>query len=250
MIKLDVISGFLGAGKTTFIKQLISEKVFESERIVILENEYGEVNIDSKFLGQSKIPIYEITKGCICCSLKNDFVTTLNEIISLKPDRIIIEPSGIFMFETLTELLKSEQLKDSYRLNSVTSIVDVMLFTGEFIPMQGLIGNQIKHANIVLLSKTSSLNSINKENVVKFIKEYNLNTNIVVWEPSKPIKSLMMYLFDNSKNKSIDIDHKVNINNNHAHINTHQNVESETILITRPIKFDFFISFIISIGIS
>ena len=254
MIKIDVVSGFLGAGKTTFIKQLINENVFSDQRIVILENEYGEVNIDSQFLGESMIPIYEINKGCICCSLKDDFVMTLIEIKSLNPDRIIIEPSGIFMLETLHELLNHELLKNAYYLNSVISIIDTTLFDGRFIPMSQLIGNQIRYANRVVLSKYIGSNEQNVENALDFIKENNEDVEAIKWDPNMSILPFIDHLFDTKDNSYDAIPNRLSEDNekkdshdHHSSNRSHQQFQSETIIVSQSIKEDTFKAFIDSL---
>lgn len=183
MIKLDVISGFLGSGKTSFIKKLIEHDAFPNEKVVILENEYGEVNMDSKYLSECSIPVYEITKGCICCSLKGDFIETLDEIgRTLNPDRVIVEPSGIFMLETLKDLLQHPSLSDYYRLGTILTIVDATFFSGKFIPMEMMIGNQIKHADTILISKSEGLPHKNTDTSHAFIRRHNTSAAIIQWD--------------------------------------------------------------------
>ena len=114
MIKIDIISGFLGAGKTTLIKKLF-ESAFENEKVVLIENEFGEINIDSSFLKEAGVEIKEINAGCICCSLVGDFETSIIELINTyHPDRIIIEPSGVGKLSdiiTAVKNIKSQELK-------------------------------------------------------------------------------------------------------------------------------------------
>ncbi len=260
MISIDVISGFLGAGKTTFIKNLLGKDVFDSEKVVILENEYGEVNMDAGFLGDTNIPVYEITKGCICCSLQDDFVTTLQEIEkAISPDRVIIEPSGIFMLETLSELLKSEQLRHSYQLDSVISIVDVTLFDGNFLRMEGLIGNQIKFADKVLLSKSNLGTDEMIQRTKSFIREYNSNAMITSWNLDCS-RELLMNVF----NKEVAVpellatkscgchSHSCNHDHSHDHSGHHHNhsnhhhavLQSETISINQSIDGNLLSEFV------
>lgn len=261
MIKLDVISGFLGAGKTTFIKDLLGKGVFDSEKVVILENEYGEVNMDSKFLGETNIPVYEITKGCICCSLQDDFVTTLQEIDrAITPDRVIIEPSGIFMLETLFELLQTGQLRHSYQLGSVISIVDVTLFDGRFIPMEGIISNQIKFADRVLLSKSDDDINGNAVRAKDFIRQYNDSADIHVWSLDDQTDRLKVYLDGGKAASHIcniqgcgcghhhDTDHKTHEehdgHHHHNHEHHHPKVMTETIEINGILEMDILENFV------
>lgn len=107
MVKIDIISGFLGAGKTTFIKKLIQE-TFQGEKIVLIENEFGEIGVDSGFLQDAGIEIKEMNSGCICCSLVGDFASSLIEVITTyKPERIIIEPSGVGKLSDIEQAIKS-----------------------------------------------------------------------------------------------------------------------------------------------
>ncbi len=225
MIKLDVITGFLGAGKTTYIKGIIDSGVLSHEKIVILENEFGTVNIDSQLLEDSGIPVYEVTKGCICCTLQKDFVNTLSEIHNkIKPDRVLIEPSGIFMLESLKGLLEDPLLKPYYQLNSITTIVDTSLFDGRLLPMEGFIGNQIKFADYVVLSKVEK-HKLNVENAMVFIGRYNDKAQIDSWLGDKQAPAFSF----------------VDVTESHYYSNTgdsnHPNeYESHTLTISRPLS--------------
>ena len=113
MLKIDIISGFLGAGKTTFIKRLL-ETELKNEKVVLIENEYGEVSVDSDFLGDSNIEIKELSQGCICCSLVGDFSKSLKTIIdTYNPDRILIEPSGVGKLSDIIKAVASTGLQEN-----------------------------------------------------------------------------------------------------------------------------------------
>ena len=156
MTKIDIISGFLGAGKTTFIKKMIDE-AFTGEKIVLIENEFGEVGIDGGFLKDAGIQITEMNSGCICCSLVGDFGTSLKEVVEkYHPDRIIIEPSGVGKLSDVIKAVKDLHIENEIRLNSASTVADAskvkvyMKNFGEFF------NNQIEHAGTIILSRTQN----------------------------------------------------------------------------------------------
>ena len=154
MTKIDIISGFLGAGKTTLIKKLLSE-AFTGEQVVLIENEFGEIGIDGGFLKESGIEIREMNSGCICCSLVGDFGKSLREVVdTYHPDRILIEPSGVGKLSDVIKAVQDVQAEIDAELNSFTTVVDVTKCRiyrknfGEFF------SNQIEYAGAVILSRT------------------------------------------------------------------------------------------------
>jgi len=179
MTKIDIISGFLGAGKTTLIKKLLSE-VFMEEKVVLIENEFGEIAIDGGFLKDAGIEIREMNSGCICCSLVGDFGTSLKEVITTyAPDRILIEPSGV---GKLSDVIKAvEGVKDiaDIELNSYTTVVDVnkcklyLKNFGEFY------SNQVESAGAIILSRTDVAKEGKVEEAVKMIREMNAKAAII-----------------------------------------------------------------------
>ena len=177
MIKVDIISGFLGAGKTTLIKKLF-ESSFKKEKVALIENEFGEIGIDGTFLKDSGIEIKEINSGCICCSLVGNFETSLKELIEkYSPDRIIIEPSGV---GKLSEVVKAVQnVKENIKLNIVCTVVDggkcKMYFKnfGEFYV------DQISEANTIVVSKTDKLTEEKIIEACEFIKTYNPTATLI-----------------------------------------------------------------------
>jgi len=184
MTKIDIISGFLGAGKTTLIKKLIQE-AFAGEKLMLIENEFGEIGIDGGFLNNSGIEITEMNSGCICCSLVGDFGVALKEAIAkYSPERIIIEPSGV---GKLSDVIKAvEKVKDEVdiSLNSFVTVVDgvkckmYMENFGEFF------NNQIENANTIILSRSQKLSEEKLELCVSQIKKHNKKAAIVTtnWE--------------------------------------------------------------------
>ena len=177
MIKVDIISGFLGAGKTTLIKKLF-ESSFKKEKIALIENEFGEIGIDGTFLKDSGIEIKEINSGCICCSLVGNFEKSLKELIEkYSPDRIIIEPSGV---GKLSEVVKAvEGVKEDIKLNILCTVVDggkcKMYFKnfGEFYV------DQISEANTIVVSKTDKLSEEKVIEACEFIKQYNPTATLI-----------------------------------------------------------------------
>ena len=173
MTKIDIISGFLGAGKTTLIKKLLSE-AFTGEQVVLIENEFGEIGIDGGFLKESGIEIREMNSGCICCSLVGDFGKSLREVVdTYHPDRILIEPSGVGKLSDVIKAVQDVQEEIDARLNSFTTVVDVTKCRiyrknfGEFF------SNQIEYAGAVILSRTDKAKPEKVEESVALLRELN-----------------------------------------------------------------------------
>ena len=173
MTKIDIISGFLGAGKTTLIKKLLSE-AFAGEQVVLIENEFGEIWIDGGFLKESGIEIREMNSGCICCSLVGDFGKSLREVVdTYHPDRILIEPSGVGKLSDVIKAVQDVQAEIDAELNSFTTVVDVTKCRiyrknfGEFF------SNQIEYAGAVILSRTDKAKPEKIEESVALLRELN-----------------------------------------------------------------------------
>ncbi len=173
MTKIDIISGFLGAGKTTLIKKLLSE-AFTGEQVVLIENEFGEIGIDGGFLKESGIEIREMNSGCICCSLVGDFGKSLREVVdTYHPDRILIEPSGVGKLSDVIKAVQDVQAEIDAELNSFTTVVDVTKCRiyrknfGEFF------SNQIEYAGAVILSRTDKAKPEKVEEAVALLRELN-----------------------------------------------------------------------------
>ncbi len=184
MLKIDVVSGFLGAGKTTFIKRLL-ETNLKNENVVLIENEYGEVSVDTDLLTDSKIEIKELSQGCICCSLVGDFSKSLNEVIAkYNPDRILIEPSGVGKLSDVVKAIASAGLEDS--INSLVCLVDAKKAKmydknfGEFFV------DQIENAQTVILSRMDIVKEENAQIALDIIRKHNQKCVIV----TTPIKDL------------------------------------------------------------
>ena len=183
MTKIDIFSGFLGAGKTTLIKKPLKE-AFSDEQIVIIENEFGEIGIDSGFLKEAGVQITEMNQGCICCSLVGDFATSLKEVIEkFSPDRILIEPSGVGKLSDVIKAVKGLDMKN-IELNSFITVADAskvkiyMKNFGEFY------NNQIENAGAIILSRTKDINEEKLKKAVELIKSLNHSAVIITtdWE--------------------------------------------------------------------
>ena len=179
MTKVDIISGFLGAGKTTFIKKLLSD-VWAGEKLVLIENEFGEIGIDGGFLKDAGVQITEMNSGCICCSLVGDFGTALKKVITeYAPDRIIIEPSGVGKLSDVIKAVKDVAEEVEVQLDSYTTVADVskckiyMKNFGEFF------NNQIESANTIVLSRTQTASQDKIEKAVAMIREHNAEATII-----------------------------------------------------------------------
>ena len=186
-IKVDIISGFLGSGKTTLIKKLLEEKLY-SEKLVIIENEFGEIGIDGALLKKPGIDIKEINSGCICCSLVGDFAKAIKEVIvNYKPDRILVEPSGVGKLSDVVAACDIPELKEQLIINMLVTVVDVLKYKIYIANFGEFFENQIKHAKTIILSRTQKADSKQLESIVNSIRRCNSRANIVTtpWENLK-----------------------------------------------------------------
>ena len=179
MTKVDIISGFLGAGKTTLISKLLKEAL-PDEQVVLIENEFGEIGIDGGFLKDSGIEIREMNSGCICCSLVGDFGTSLKEVVDkYHPDRIIIEPSGVGKLSDVIKAVKDLHIENEIRLNSASTVADAskvkmyMKNFGEFF------NNQIEHAGTIILSRTQNVSEDKLKKAIEMIRSLNADAHII-----------------------------------------------------------------------
>ena len=178
MIKVDIFSGFLGAGKTTLIKKLI-EEAYKGEKVVLIENEFGEIGIDGGFLKDAGIEINEMNSGCICCSLVGDFGKALEKVVDeFHPDRILIEPSGVGKLSDIISAVENLELEDVL-LNGFTTIVDAkkakiyMKNFGEFY------NDQVEHASSIILSHTKGMSEDKLTQVVELLREHNEKATVI-----------------------------------------------------------------------
>ncbi|MBQ3065547.1 MAG: GTP-binding protein, partial [Clostridia bacterium] len=179
MTKIDIISGFLGAGKTTLIKKLISES-YRGEKLVLVENEFGEIGVDGGFMKDAGIEVSEINSGCICCSLVGDFREALEKVVeTYTPDRIIIEPSGVGKLSDVIRAAEGAHMEGKAQLNSFITVVDAtkakmyMKNFGEFF------NDQIENAGTIILSRTQKIDAAKLDAVVAQLREHNPNATII-----------------------------------------------------------------------
>ena len=179
MTKIDIISGFLGAGKTTFIKKMIDE-AFKGEQIVLIENEFGEVGIDGGFLKDAGIQITEMNSGCICCSLVGDFGKNLNEVITkYHPDRILIEPSGVGKLSDVMKSVIDIEKEQDVKLNALVTVVNALKASKQMKAFGEFFNNQIEYATTVILSRSQNATPEQLEFCVKQIQKLNPNAAII-----------------------------------------------------------------------
>ena len=179
MTKIDIISGFLGAGKTTLIKKLIGE-AFKDELICLIENEFGEIGIDGGFLKQAGVNITEMNSGCICCSLVGDFGEALQQVVEqYKPDRIIIEPSGVGKLSDVIKAIQKAGENVDIALNSATTVVDVTKAKMYIKNFGEFFLNQIEACGTVVLSRTQNADEDKLLTAVNMIKEHNAEARII-----------------------------------------------------------------------
>ena len=184
--KIDIISGFLGAGKTTLIKKLLKD-AFQGEQVVLIENEFGEIGIEGGFLKEAGIQIREINSGCICCSLVGDFGASLKEVISkYHPDRILIEPSGVGKLSDVIKAVQGVEEETGLVLNSYTTVVDAkkckmyMRNFGEFF------NNQVEYAGAIIMSRTDIVDEAKAQASLELLREINKKAAII----TTPIENL------------------------------------------------------------
>ena len=186
MVKIDIISGFLGAGKTTLIKKLLKE-AFQDEQVVLIENEFGEIGIDGGFLKEAGIQIREMNSGCICCSLVGDFGASLKEVVEkYHPDRILIEPSGVGKLSDVIKAVQGVQDEVDIVLNSYTTVVDAkkcrmyMRNFGEFF------NNQVEYAGAIIMSRTDIVDEEKAMQAMELLRGINEKAAII----TTPIEKL------------------------------------------------------------
>lgn len=199
MTKIDIISGFLGAGKTTFIKKMLKE-AFSGEQVVLIENEFGEIGIDGGFLKDSGIEIREMNSGCICCSLVGDFGKSLKEVVdTYHPERILIEPSGVGKLSDVIKAVQDVAEQIDAKLNSFTTMVDVTkcrIYSknfGEFF------SNQIEYAGAVILSRTDKAKQEKIEESVKILRGINEKSPIITTPIAELSGEKLLEIMEGSK---------------------------------------------------
>jgi len=227
MTKVDIISGFLGAGKTTLISKLLKEAL-KGEQVVLIENEFGEIGIDGGFLKDSGVEIREMNSGCICCSLVGDFGTSLKEVVDkYHPDRIIIEPSGVGKLSDVIKAVKDLHIENEIVLNSASTVADAskvkvyMKNFGEFF------NNQIEHAGTVILSRTQNVSEEKLKTAIELIKSVNPNAHIITtpWDDIDGTK--ILGAMENVTNLELDMLAEAAQKDHHDHEHEHHHDHDE-----------------------
>lgn len=184
MTKIDIVSGFLGAGKTTLIKKLIKEALQDTQ-VVLIENEFGEIGIDGGFLKDAGIEIKEMNSGCICCSLVGDFGASLKEVLTTyKPERVLIEPSGVGKLSDVVKAVENVAADLAVKVNSAVAVVDASKCKMYIKNFGEFFVNQIEHAGTIILSRTGNMSQEKLQAAVELIRQHNAKSTIITtpWE--------------------------------------------------------------------
>ena len=238
MTKVDIFSGFLGAGKTTLIRKLI-EEAYGTDKIVLIENEFGEIGVDKGFLQNTGIEINQMNAGCICCTLVGDFGKALNEVIEkYNPERILIEPSGVGKLSDV--IIAVQDLKnDKIELNGFTTVVDAtkaemyMSNFGEFYE------NQVEHASSIILSHTAGMSQEDIDKCIALLREHNKEASIVTTDWKEIDGSKILEIMEQKKTLSAELDrlreeayreqaeHEAEHHHDHDHDHEHHHHDDE-----------------------
>ena len=225
MVKIDIISGFLGAGKTTLIKKLLQD-AFKGQQVVLIENEFGEIGIDGGFLKDAGIEIKEMNSGCICCSLVGDFGTALKEVVEkYHPDRIVIEPSGVGKLSDVIHAVENLHLEadGEVKLNSAVTVVDVLKCKMYLKNFGEFFKNQVEAAGTIILSRTDTKKATPEkiEAAIELIRELNPDATII----TTPVEDLGgQKILDTIEGMKIDLSH---VEEEHDHCCDHDHDEHE-----------------------
>lgn len=222
MTKIDIFSGFLGAGKTTLIKKLLKEAL-AGTKVVLIENEFGQIGIDGGFLKDSGIEIKEMNSGCICCSLVGDFGTSLKEVLdTYQPERILIEPSGVGKLSDVMKAVQDVHTDVEVQLNSAVAVVDASKAKmyvrnfGEFFI------NQIEHAGTIILSRTADISKEKLEQCVELIREHNPKAAIITTPWDELDGKRILETIEGAKDLETELMEEVkNLHDEHEHHHHH-----------------------------
>ena len=230
MTKIDIISGFLGAGKTTFIKKMIDE-AFTGEKIVLIENEFGEIGIDGGFLKDAGIQITEMNSGCICCSLVGDFGKNLNEVITkYHPDRILIEPSGVGKLSDVMKSVIDIEKEQDVKLNALVTVVNALKASKQMKAFGEFFNNQIEYATTVILSRSQNATPEQLEFCVNKIQELNPKAAIITTDWAKLSGEQILKVMegqDNLEMKALAEAHHAKEEAEHEHEHHHHDHDHE-----------------------
>ena len=224
MTKIDIISGFLGAGKTTFIKKMLEES-FKDEQVVLIENEFGEVGIDGGFLKDAGIEITEMNSGCICCSLVGDFATNLHEVINkYHPDRILIEPSGVGKLSDVMKSVIDIEKEEDVKLDALITVVNAVKASKQMKAFGEFFNNQIEYATTVILSRSQNATPEQLEFCVKQIQNLNAKAAIITTDWNSISGKKILEVMEGQDN----LEMKVMAEAKHEHHHDHDHGENCT----------------------
>ena len=201
MIKVDVISGFLGSGKTTLVKKLL--QVHQKEKVVLIENEFGDIGIDGELIEREGFEVFEISSGCICCIMQKDFVQMLARIIKeFHPERIIIEPTGISILSEIIDILRKPEFSSLLQINSLVTVVDSVNYLQQCEVFGEFFEDQITNASVLTLSKSQLVDSETIDKIISSLREFNQDGEII----SKPWDALGPEEFESLLDGQADLD--------------------------------------------
>lgn len=226
MTKIDIISGFLGAGKTTFIRKMLSG-VLKGQKIVLIENEYGEVGIDGGFLKDSGIQITEMNSGCICCTLVGDFAKSLDEVITkYNPDRIIIEPSGVGKLSDVMKSVIDMEKTHDVKLNGLVTVVNALKASKQMKAFGEFFNNQIEYATTVILSRTQNANDEQLEFCTTQIQNLNPKAAVITTAWDDITSEQILKVIEGQENLQMKLlaEHKAS-EHDHEHHHDHEGHE-------------------------
>ncbi len=205
MTKIDIVSGFLGAGKTTLIKKLLKEAL-NGEQVVLIENEFGEIGIDGGFLKEAGIQITEMNQGCICCSLVGDFATALKEVLdTYHPDRILIEPSGVGKLSDVMRAVEGATAPEGVHLNSAVAVVDAKKCKSYLKNFGEFFENQIEHAGTIVLSRTGEMDEAKVKETIDLVRAHNAKAEIVTTPWDKIDGKKILETIENAKDLEAEL---------------------------------------------
>ena len=228
MTKIDIVSGFLGAGKTTLIKKLLKEAL-SGEQVVLIENEFGEIGIDGGFLKDSGIEITEMNSGCICCSLVGDFGTALKEVLDkYHPDRILIEPSGVGKLSDVMRAVENATSSEGVHLNSAVAVVDAKKCKAYLKNFGEFFANQIEHAGTVILSRTGEMSDEKINAAVALVREHNQKAAIITTAWDKLEGAKILETIEDAKDLEAELMAEVLKAHGHDHEHHHEHGEDCT----------------------
>lgn len=235
-VKIDIISGFLGAGKTTMIKKLLSEEAL-GEGVAIIENEFGDISIDGDRLKESGVEIKSITSGCICCTLSGNFQMAIKDLIEeYKPKRIIIEPTGVGLLSDIISAVNRSKKTEDIELNMAMTIVDILEFEDYIEVFGNFYTDQIINANIIALSKAQLTDEKMVNGVIKSVRELNPHGSIIATPWDQLNARDILEIGESNKlspnSKTYGHDHHDHHDHNHDHHHDHNHEDADD-------KFDY-----------